>query len=80
MIDINKPEVLIVDNDERFLRQEIDKAIKNHSIKYVREINPSDRAVIVDAGIKHWRCGGVNSVQMLEYAIQYAKANYKRTY
>ena len=66
-----------MENDERFLRQQIMFSLDKHKPKGVCNLPVSIKDKVVDAGIAQWRQGNMTGKKAIEWSIKNAKANYK---
>lgn len=65
--------------DEKFLRQQIELAIKQQTVKYMRELNEVQVHDVCNAGVDRWAQGGMRGIDAVKFAIKYARDNYKKT-
>ncbi len=68
-----------MDNDEKFLRKQIELALSNSAIKYLKELNEVQINDVCNAGVDKWKLGGMRGLDAVKFSIAYAKTTYKKT-
>jgi len=66
-----------MNNDEKFLRDQIRLAIGNQKVKFFRELNEVQIHDICNAGVNRWAQGDMRGLDAVKFALRYAKDNYK---
>lgn len=65
--------------DESFLRKQIENALGQQKVKYMRELNGVQVHDVCNAGVDKWKLGGMRGIDAVKFAIAYAKSTYKKT-
>lgn len=68
-----------MNSDEQFLRKQIELAISQQKIKYMRELNAVQIHDVCNAGVDRWKQGGMRGLDAVKFALKYARDVYKKT-